>query len=512
MSIARARRKLSPRTAYARALHHIGQDLQAQNAQRTTAATGPSNATTTISMIEEKLRKAFSRPIPHPRSSLSAARTDPFNSLPMRLDEADYELFDFYVNVMPTCSYGLGVRAPHLPSAHNWHLSVFLPEAMRSALTFQTTVLAHAAKAVARIRGFPETPLSIEHRHHASSMLKKHFRKHPSDTSDSTIVAMLSAAVLEDLDPREEHKENGWQHFRAAQKKIRDRGASSKLQDSPRLAMIINWADYIMTGYHSKTPSFFFDNQRRSRAGGGDAAGTARREVHETVDELLQFLRCMEHLALVQSNIARGTGARRAPLRHTSFAQGSLLRSILTEPLDQPRIANNLGGRRQRHIVARMACLLTLNAVNWQYRHSTELVETFLAELNAAVAKNRLEQSHSTEALLQILLSGSKHRALQDSERPWLVGRMLKIVKRLGLVSWARLEGLLLSFLSLEGVEEQVRVEGLEGGLHYEIFGRPPVALVMPNLAEEEAEEADKPSGPGGGLEPMDDDDAMVIP
>ncbi|KAI3001832.1 hypothetical protein CBS147346_6235 [Aspergillus niger] len=51
-----------------------------------------------------------------PKTMLSAARTDPFNTLPLELDLEGQRLFDFYVNEMPACSYGNHFRSA---KAHN---------------------------------------------------------------------------------------------------------------------------------------------------------------------------------------------------------------------------------------------------------------------------------------------------------------------------------------------------------------------------------------------------------
>lgn len=512
---AKVRRKLSPKEAYARAFYLIGGDLPDSISAHYLTQPKARNPRKRVLLNGDTLLDNVSRSISHPSSFLGAARTDPFRTLPLPLDETDQEIFDFYVNIMPTYSSGWASKALHLPDTHSWYLSVFLPEAMSSALAFQTTILAHASHALARLRGFPESPASIEHHHRASTMLRKHFRRFPSDTTDGTIVAMLSAALLEDCDPRPERKGNGWQHFRAAQKKIRDRGGPSALQSSPRLAMVINWSDYMMAGYHSSSPSFFFDHHHQRR----DMAGAARREVHETVDEFLQFLRCMEHLAQVQSNFARtGLGPQRAPLRYTSFAQESPMSRILAGgPRPRPR-PENLQMSNEKQTIARMACLLLLNAANWQYRHSNELMEAFLAEINAAIARNGLDRSLSSEALCQILLRGPANPALEDSERPWLVGRMLKLVKRLGLASWVRLENTLTGFLNLEGVGNQGSVEEWENAIHWEVFKRPAVEQVMPRFTDSVTDLArndfgydgvkrGEGSGPASG-----DGDAMIIP
>ncbi|KAL9617899.1 MAG: hypothetical protein Q9160_007326 [Pyrenula sp. 1 TL-2023] len=514
----KVRRKLAPKQAYARAFFLIGSDIPDSISAHHSTQLKVLNSRKQVLLNGDYLVDNVSRSMSHPVSLLSAARTDPFKTLPLSLDETDQELFDFYVNTMPTYSSGWASESLHLPDTHSWYLSVFLPEAMSSALSFQTTILAHASHALTRLRGFPESRISIEHRHRASAMLRKHFRRFPSDTTDSTIVAMLSAALLEDCDPRPERKANGWQHFRAAQKKIRDRGGPSALQSSPRLAMIVNWSDYMMAGYHSSSPSFFFDHHHQRR----DMAGAARREVHETVDEFLQFLRCMEHLAQVQSNFARtGLGLQRAPLRYTSFAQESPISKILAGgPRPRPRLGN-LQMSNEKRTIGRMACLLLLNAANWQYRHSSELVEAFLAEINAAVARNGLDRSLSSEALCQILLSGPANPALEDSERPWLIGRMLKLVKRLGLASWDRLENMLMGFLTLEGVDNQGSVEDWENNLRWEVFTRGAVEQVMPRFTDSATDLAGNMFGQEGvksgeaaslAASRDGDGDAMIIP
>ncbi|KIW15994.1 hypothetical protein PV08_06045 [Exophiala spinifera] len=55
-----------------------------------------------------------------PQSMLSAARTDPFDSLLITLSHEDEQLFDFYATVIPAYSYGL-----EKPPVQNWFLSVW---------------------------------------------------------------------------------------------------------------------------------------------------------------------------------------------------------------------------------------------------------------------------------------------------------------------------------------------------------------------------------------------------
>jgi hypothetical protein len=411
---------------------------------------------------------------PDPQSALSAARTDPFDCLPMTLSPQDQELFDFYANVMPACSYGFERRSPH---AHNWYLSVFIPEAMKGAVCFQNTILVHAANTQAWVKNLAETRASIEHRARASKMLLEHFQKSPADASDASISATLSAAALEDFDPRKERREYAWMHFRAAVQKIRDRGGPSALVQHNRLQMLINWSDYIFSGYSSSGPTFYFHHDPTVMPSGHyDPHLIAVRELAEQCEEFLTFLRCTEKLAFVQAKIQKMPIANhRQPMRFTAFKPGQPLVRLLASP---PGLRYTETGQLKQ-ILSRLAALLTINTAIWEYRHSTEMSEEFFCELLDNVKHNELDVHLSVEALIQILLSGSENPALLDTERPWFVGRMLKVAKRLKWPSFQKLNEVLLSYLTL-GSDLHPLISDWEYDLRLEILQAPLTSYVLP--------------------------------
>jgi hypothetical protein len=411
---------------------------------------------------------------PDPQSALSAARTDPFDCLPMTLSQQDQELFDFYANVMPACSYGFERRSPH---AHNWYLSVFIPEAMKGAVCFQNTILVHAANTQAWIKRLTETPASIEHRVRASQMLSQHFQKSPTDASDASISAILSAAALEDFDPRVERRKYAWMHFRAAVQKIRDRGGPSALVQHTRLQKLINWSDYIFSGYSSSGPSFYFHHDPTANTSDPmDAHRIAVQEVREQCEEFITFLRCTEQLAFVQARIQRTPIAvQRQPMRYTAFDPGQPLERLLASP---PGLRYTETGQLKQ-IISRLAALLTINTAIWEYRHSTEMSEEFFCELIENIKYNELDVHLSVEALIQILLSGSNNPALLDTERPWFVGRMLKVAKRLSAPSFNKLNDVLLSYLVL-GSDLHPVMSDWENELRLEILEAPLTSYVLP--------------------------------
>lgn len=422
-------------------------------------------------MSSESLRVYVS---PDPQSALSAARTDPFDCLPMKLNQQDKELFDFYANVMPACSYGFERRSPH---AHNWYLSVFIPEAMKGAVCFQNTILVHAANTQAWVKGLTETRASIEHRARASQLLLQHFQSSPTDTSDASISATLSAAALEDFDPRIERREYAWMHFRAAVQKIRDRGGPSALVQHNRLQMLVNWSDYIFSGYSSNGPTFYFHHGPTAMPSDPlEAQQMAVQEIQEQCEEFITFLRCTEQLAFVQAQIRNMPIAlQRQPNRYTAFIPGQPLERLLASP---PGLRYTETGQLKQ-IISRLASLLTINTAIWEYRHSTDMSEEFFRELIENVKYNELDVHLSVEALIQILLSGSKNPALLDTERPWFVGRMLKVAKRLKAASFQKLNNVLLSHLTL-GPDLHPVMSDWENDLRLEILGAPLTSHVLP--------------------------------
>ncbi|PGH18094.1 hypothetical protein AJ79_00722 [Helicocarpus griseus UAMH5409] len=431
---------------------------------------------------------------PSPQTQLSAARTDPFDTLPMKLDEEGKILFDFYANVMPSCSYGFHTRSPN---AHNWYLQVFIPEAMKGDICFQNTILVHAANTQAWVKGLSETPAALVHRARGIEMLRKHFEQNPTDNSDAAISATLSAAAVEDFDPRPERKPISWIHMRAAMQKIRARGGPAAFQQNQRMAMLINWQDYILAGYETKGPSFYYDHTT-SLPTSENQLPTALGEIRTQCEEFISFLHLSERLSLTQKSSQLH---QFVPSRYTAFQPDTLLFHILSSP---PGIRYSIPGERKQ-IISRLAALMMINVAMWDHRNSPQKAETFLNGLRRKLLASEVDISSSVEALLQILLTcddtfgfanddydfvpepafdqlptHSREAESLPSGRPWFVGRMLKVAKRLGRPSWERLNNCLLSFLTLTA--EAPVIPSWEDDLRYEILTAPLTSYIMPLL------------------------------
>ncbi|CRG85877.1 hypothetical protein PISL3812_02881 [Talaromyces islandicus] len=475
----------------------------------------------TMAPYKSPTPSAWSRTEPSsPQTLLSAARTDPFDTMPLQLNAQDQHLFDFYVHDMPSCSYGDHFRTG---SAHNWYTEVFVPEAMKGPLTFVNTILVHAANTQAWLRNQTETPETLYYRQRAISMLREHMLKYPHDVSDNAITACMSAAALEDFDPRPERKEISWIHMRQARNMIRKRGGPAAFENT-KLAMLINWQDYILAGYDGEEGSFHFESEPVSPVAGGSfmpslpsppcsvssatfdctsspLPDTSEPEIKFQCEEFLAFLSRCEHLAVSQKTTLPVTTA---PNRHTAFQPTSYLGNILASP--NAKRMTSAGDRKQ--FIARLASVMTLNAALWDYRSSVHRTETFLDHIASRVLDSEVNMSSSVEALLQILLSCQDFpldvsnsfsfdslslwqdelelpdysqyspSATSPSARPWFIGRMLKVAKRLSFDSWVRVSEFLFSCLTLQTSEPSLHL--WENDLRHEILQAPLTSYIMP--------------------------------
>jgi hypothetical protein len=100
-----------------------------------------------------------------------------------------------------------------------------------------------------------------------------------------------------------------------------------------------------------------------------------------------------------------------------------------------------------------------MNMVIWEYRHSTDLSEEYLVKLHHGIMDCSQDSHISSDALIQLLVTVGNKRALWENERPWFIGRMLKVAKRLTRPSFECLNGLLIVFLTLNPCLELVMGE-----------------------------------------------------
>ncbi|KAJ6187774.1 hypothetical protein N7519_002682 [Penicillium mononematosum] len=451
--------------------------------------------------------------MPSPNTMSSDARIDTFNTLPIQLNRNGYKIFDSYMNDMPASSYG-----SHYPSpmAHNCYTPAFVPEIMKEE-AIKNTLL---------------------HRSRTVSVLQEHRSDNPHDISDVAIIPCLSAAALEDCDPRPDHEETIWAHMQAAHEMIRARGGPAAFANT-RIGMMINWENYILPGYETQEPSFFYEYNQRAPFSSDSvpqltpkpssmpsppySTSSAFSEVSPSpepqtmlphsvpipVDEIkfqyeefFDFLRRCEQLALYQ----RGNPQSSYITRHTAVRETSILHQILATPPDAQFTTSD----NRKQMITRLTALMTLNAAMWDYRNTPARAAIFLDTIDKSMVDSEVGVNGSVDARLQTLLectdgtfdgwptsadgfaSAAPVEELPDfsqyfptatspSARPWFAGRMLKIAQRLSPLSWYRVNEFLFSCLTLQVQESCMAL--WEADLRREILDGP-TTYVMGSLME----------------------------
>lgn len=392
------------------------------------------------------------------------------------------------------------------------------------------------------LRNEGQTQKTLLQRDHAVSVLREHRSDNPHDISDVAIMSCLSAAALEDCDPRPGHKEISWVHMRAAREMIRARGGPAAFANT-RIGMMINWQNYILPGYETNGPSFFYEYDQHAPVSSASLASLPQPtpnprsmpsppystssafsevspspeprimlpshseaipvdEIKFQCEEFFDFLRRCEQLALYQRDNPQSSYIT----RHTAVQETSILRQILAAPPG----ARFTTSDDRKQMVARLTALMTLNAAMWDYRNTPARAAIFLDTLEKSLVDSEVGINGSVDARLQTLLECSNGTldgwptsaagfasaapveevpdfsqyfptATSPSARPWFAGRMMKVAQRLSPLSWYRINEFLFSCLTLQVQESSTAL--WEADLRREILDAP-TTYVMRSLTD----------------------------
>jgi hypothetical protein len=208
--------------------------------------------------------------------------------------------------------------------------------------------------------------------------------------------------------------------------------------------------------------------------------------MHSDIEDFITFLASAQSLSLQHARIGPAT----MPRRH-SMEPSCPVYQLLLSPID-------FGGRDTKRVTihTRLAALIYIHAILWDYRCSPALCERFMQHFQTSIAEQDIERNLSIVLLVWILLKMDADDVMPplpasllphainlndernpDERRPWYVARMLRIAKLLSTQTWAKVNDALLGLLDMsrDGQpllqqklggqwKERIRKEILEGG------------------------------------------------
>lgn len=349
---------------------------------------------------------------------MSAATSDPFDTLPVRLNHEGHELVECW-------NQRLQYRSGLKPA--NYIKDIVFQHSATSSLTFQATIISYSARYKSQALGFGESPLSSKHVNMTSRWLTDYIHTQPESLEkDNNICMVLVSQALQEA--RYGKRENARNYMRTAMDIRRRR---------PQLHRITN-TYLFFADYTTQTNPYLTTN------------------VNVQYFIFTSFLKNIENLMFSQS-----TPAFRAivPQRDAVFHPGSILYHVLSlDPYStwsdsslEKRTWDIMKGK-QHYLqdLCRTACLIYINAALWDFRDSTKLTAAYLDHLQAKVEQHALDKNPAVELLVWLLLEEEHSPALRNRERATFAGEMLQIAKRLSptLQSW--LNKVLLAFLTLK--------------------------------------------------------------
>ncbi|OQE80211.1 hypothetical protein PENNAL_c0047G10553 [Penicillium nalgiovense] len=378
----------------------------------------PSTAAQNLPNKETSLQIRFSnmRPQPHtpmlphigsPITILDASRRDPFACLPIEYDSMDVELADYWRNKL---SYWSG---------QNLHVkNQIFRTAMGNPLSFKAVVLSYCARWKAQLYGMSDSTEIQRHVGQATKLIDDATSGSALVKTDDLAMSLGGMALHEG---RFGSKQLAQVYVNRAVQVMRPRTGTNR-----PVEVFIHYIRYLMM---PEDP---------------DISLTERQW-------LLTFLRGAEDLMRQHSSPEY---LLQAPHRLKVFQMESPLFSLLSSgprPSQVPhesRVYVVRGAHTQE--VTRTAALIYITAALWDFQESPSKTDRFLHFLSITAKQHHLDRDPACETLLWLLLEEGYEFDLQDPERGWSTGELVKAHKRLRPDLQFQFNEILMSFLSFQ--------------------------------------------------------------
>lgn len=370
---------------------------------------------------------------------MSAATKDPFDTLPIKID--DWDLIDFF-------HAKVGYRSGQMDHLKN----VMWRQVIYDKVTFQATCLAYAAGH--RAQCLPSEANVQSARHYITTIdseLDQYLRTTTdldSMRAEKYATVRISQALCEGRygDAIVSHK-----HITSAITLLQQRGSLHPT--------VTTWLHFVffMTQISAPPSTIYVTPVEASM--------------------FTTFLQNVERLSVLQSNQAWST---RVPLREKLFQPGSAMYTMLA-PLApmSPEESTTLKSRpwdickgRQDKLqaLARLAVLLYLNAALLDLRDSYDNTSAYLEHLYSLIREQRFDSHPSVESFVFSMLEQEPNPETRNGQRALLVGKMLRITRKMNAQVCDWLSDVLLDCLALRRVARLPEMEMWEESLQQEML------------------------------------------
>ncbi|KAJ5442425.1 hypothetical protein N7445_005432 [Penicillium cf. griseofulvum] len=376
----------------------------------TTVQNFPNGETALQIRFSNMKSEPFTSTLPYigsPITILDASRRDPFASLPIQYDNSDIELADYWRNKL---TYWSG---------QNLHVkNQIFRTAMGNPLSFKAVVLSYCARWKAQLYNMADSTEIQRHVGQAAKLIDDATSGSALIRVDDLAMALGGMALHEG---RFGSKQLAQVYVDRAVQVMRPRTGINK-----PVEVFIHYIRYLMM------PE-------------GLGIGMAEQEW------LITFLRGAEDLMRQHSSPEY---LLQAPHRLKAFQMENPLFSLLSSgprPSQVPH-ESRVYVVRDAHTqeVSRTAALIYITAALWDFQGSPEKTDRFLRFLCTATKQHHLDRDPACETLLWLLLEEGHDYDLQDPERGWSTGEMLKAHKQLRPDLQFQFNEILMSFLSFQ--------------------------------------------------------------
>jgi hypothetical protein len=391
------------------------------------------NLHATFEQLGRHLAEEFPDPMDyfgHPQSILHNNPMGPFSNFPINLDHPRQELINHFMTLSTRW-----LAQFHTESFYNPVRDAVIPVGMAHPAGIHL-ILGYSAFSMALFKGEKDPVEALQHKSKAFSLINEGLQDPTQRLSDGMLSAVVAAVWLEH---RWGTPESLLTHLDGLNQMLQSRGGPRSIRANPFLDLTVSWHQ-ILTGSIQAN---------RLKQQGSSKPINPCSPGHNIWHYLGMLVTLFENLN-VWIRISQDTIPTDPSFNNTYFInarrESTFGRSGPLYPiLSTPTIVENYQGQAASSQSCRIASLIYLNLVLWEYRNSPEQYTSFLTKLNLVFFHAHLDRNRGIEALTWVLI-----KDLDDKPaRKWDALQLMVVVEILSQETKDHIQQFLISTLSV---------------------------------------------------------------
>jgi hypothetical protein len=366
----------------------------------------------------------------HPQTMLNPNQMDPFSNFPINLDHPRQELMNHFMTLSSRW-----LAHFHTEAFYNPIRDAVIPVGMAHPAGIHI-ILGYSAFSMALFKGEKEPVEALQHKSKAFALINEGLQDPSQRLSDGLLSAVVAAVWLEH---RWGTPESLLTHLDGLNQMLQSRGGPRSIRSNRFLDLTVSWHQILTGSIQASRLKQMGATKPINPCNPGTNIWHYLGMLASLLENLNVWIRLSQDTLPTDPNFDQIHFINTR--REATFGQRGPLYTILSTLTTN----EHFQGQAATSQSCRIASLIYLNLVLWEYRNSPESYTSFLQKLNLIFFHTQLDRNRGIEALTWVLI-----KDLDDKPaRKWDVLQLMVVVEILCQESKDRVQGFLLGSLAV---------------------------------------------------------------